>query len=101
MTDTLNYNPEAIEGESACSPSCINLGVCQNKICFCKSPYGGSYCQTDLGVTTRIDILLFIVFIVLGFIIGFILVFVFRFIWDCLFYKEKPQPEVDEDAWAP
>ena len=99
MTDTLNYDPAALEGDQSCSPACGINGVCQNGICFCKSPYGGSYCQTDLGVTTRIDIMLLIVFIIVGFCIGFILVFVLQFIWDCLFFKEKPQLKEDEDAW--
>jgi hypothetical protein len=100
MTDTLNYDPNALEGDQYCSPACTIDGVCQNGICFCKSPYGGDYCQTDLGVTTRIDIMLLIVLIIVGFFLGFVLVFVIRFIWDCLFFKEKEQPEEEEDAWV-
>ncbi|OMJ66102.1 hypothetical protein SteCoe_37176 [Stentor coeruleus] len=97
--DELLYDPEAIDGSHACIPACINQGVCQNKICFCLMPYGGDYCEVDLGVTTRLSIELFIAFLILGLIIGFMLVFFLRFAWDCIFYKEKEPLKEDEDAW--
>ena len=53
--DNLQYDPAAIEGFDGCSPACINAGVCQNKICFCPSPFGGDYCEIDLGVVTRVN----------------------------------------------
>jgi hypothetical protein len=99
--DNLQYDPAAIEGFDGCSPACINAGVCQNKICFCPSPFGGDYCEIDLGIVTRVNILVFILLLVGGLIIGFLLVFVLKFLWDFLFYKE-PKPKIEEeDAWKP
>ena len=99
--DELLYDPSVIEGNPACSPACLNEGICQNTICFCLSPYGGDYCQTDLGVTARIDVLLFIVMIIGGLALGFVLVFVVKFIWDWIFIKEIKPLKTDKDKWKP
>lgn len=93
------YDPKAIEGVIDCVPACLNQGVCQNQICFCLSPYGGEYCENDLGVATRVNILIFICMLIGGLALGFVIVFVLRFIWDCFFYKEPQANEIDADAW--
>ena len=97
--DDLLYDPAAIEGNTGCSPACINSGVCQNRICFCLSPFGGDYCQIDLGLETRINILLFICMIIGGLVLGFLFVFVFKYIWDWIFVKEPEATKTSADAW--
>ena len=99
--DELEYDPAAIEGSNACSPACINEGICQNRICFCEVPYGGNYCQDDLDVVFRLNIALFVVILIGALVIGFLLVFILKFVWDCLFFKELEPLKEEDDEWKP
>ena len=34
-----------LQSREKCSPECKNEGICFEKVCYCKSPYGGAQCQ--------------------------------------------------------
>jgi hypothetical protein len=57
-----------------CDPPCIGgRGVCNDKICFCKSPYTGSNCQHKIQTLYRASYAMVVGFSIFSFLIGIIL----------------------------
>jgi len=93
------YEIEALEGENACDPGCMNDSICQNEICFCASPYAGTTCEEELEVVTRVGYFTLVLVIILALILGFLTAFLLKFLYDSIFLKEVEEPEEAADEW--
>lgn len=51
-----NWPPEPEKATDECNPPCIEgRGVCNDNICFCRSPYTGSTCQHNVKDLFRVS----------------------------------------------
>ena len=97
----MNYNYTALEADDSCDPECRHDGICANGVCFCESPWGGDYCEDDLGVHSRISLVLAIILTILFAAGGFLTPFTLRFVYDCFCARREEQPEEEGEGWKP
>jgi hypothetical protein len=95
------YDTEDMEGDNACDPACLHDGVCQNTICYCKSPYSGDSCDDELVVGPRLSIVLFIVLMLVFIGVGFFCAFCMKFLYDICCIRMPKAPDDTYDEWPP
>lgn len=96
--------PVAPHGANLCNPACIpGRGICNDKVCFCKSPYKGSICQKKnedqfqrLSMPSLVGVALF--GIVLGAILAAFTFWSMRKLWPEQLYVT---PQVKRETWRP
>ena len=96
-----NFNYTGLEEDDSCDPECRHDGVCANGLCFCKSPWGGDYCENDLGVHSRISLVLALILTFLFAAGGFLTPFVLRFIYDCFCARRELAADEEGEGWKP
>ena len=86
---------------TSCDPECRHDGVCANGLCFCKSPWGGDYCENDLKVHSRVSLVMALILTFLFAAGGFLTPFVLRFIYDCFCARREQAAEDEGEGWKP
>jgi len=66
-----DFEPMPQEDSSKCSPPCIQgRGSCNNKVCFCRSPYSGTTCQHKMDPVMRFSYPMLVAFALVSLFLG-------------------------------
>merc|ERR1719198_1147089 len=66
-----DFRPASPEKYNNCNPPCIqNRGVCNDNLCFCKSPYTGTTCQHEVSAIARVSYPMVVGFSIVIFVMG-------------------------------
>jgi len=90
--------PAALVPEGVCHPPCLEgRGICNDGVCFCRSPYRGIRCQTESDIALlRFNYGIVAVIVVLSAVIGFAAsIATFRFVKGAQASQTQPR-EADE-----
>lgn len=76
VKQTKAFNPTEVDPDSLfhCHPPCIQTrGICNDNVCFCKSPYTGTTCQHKVGTLARFSYVMLVAFSVVSLVMGILI----------------------------
>lgn len=63
--------PEELVAKIECKPECIvGRGICNDGVCFCRTPYEGKKCEQEVNTEMRFGYPLFACNVIIAFIFG-------------------------------
>jgi len=64
-------SPEELVAKIECKPECIaGRGICNDGICFCRTPYEGKKCEHEVNTEMRFGYPLFVCNVLVAFVAG-------------------------------
>merc|ERR1719281_1648877 len=65
------FEPLESGSYQSCNPPCIQgRGICNDNLCFCKSPYTGTTCQHKVGTLARVSYPMLVAFAIVSLLFG-------------------------------
>lgn len=98
------FEPLESGSYQSCNPPCIQgRGICNDNLCFCKSPYTGTTCQHKVGTLARVSYPMLVAFSIVSVVFGVLFAQLF-FAWISQHFDKRlswGEGALHKEVWCP